>query len=188
MQSDSFPLILFLVSIGILLFGIIKLKINPFIVLLVVGVFTGLVGGLPITKVTKLLSDGFGQTMGNIGIMVALGILLGKVLADAGATEQIARLFLRSIGVRYSLLAICITGYIVCIPVFLTAAFIVFMPLLRDLAKNGKIPLGLLSSPPTLTKSAASPAWARWPAKLPATPKPNQLRASRGSTVIIHLP
>jgi gluconate:H+ symporter, GntP family len=147
MQADTFPLILFLISIGILLFGIIKLKINPFIVLLVVGIFTGLVGGLPITKVTKLLSDGFGQTMGNIGIMVALGILLGKVLADAGATEQIARLFLRSIGVRYSLLAICITGYIVCIPVFVTAAFIVFMPLLRDLAKNGKIPLvGLVTA------------------------------------------
>lgn len=79
--------------------------------------------------------------------MVALGILLGKVLADAGATEQIARLFLSSIGARFSILAICVTGYIVCIPVFLTAAFIVFMPLLRDLSKKGNIPLiGLVTS------------------------------------------
>ena len=141
------PLILFVLAIGILLFGIIRLKINPFLVLLSVGIFTGLAAGLPITKVTKLLSDGFGSTMGSIGIMVALGILLGKVLADAGATEQIARLFLNSIGARFSILAICITGYIVCIPVFLTAAFIVFMPLLRDLSKKGNIPLiGLVTS------------------------------------------
>ena len=145
MPSSS--LILFVLAIGILLFGIIRLKINPFLVLLSVGIFTGLAAGLPITKVTKLLSDGFGATMGSIGIMVALGILLGKVLADAGATEQIARLFLRSIGARFSILAICITGYIVCIPVFLTAAFIVFMPLLRDLSKKGNIPLiGLVTS------------------------------------------
>lgn len=143
----SSPLILFALAIGILLFGIIRLKINPFLVLLSVGIFTGLAAGLPITKVTKLLSDGFGSTMGSIGIMVALGILLGKVLADAGATEQIARLFLNSIGARFSILAICITGYIVCIPVFLTAAFIVFMPLLRDLSKKGNIPLiGLVTS------------------------------------------
>jgi gluconate:H+ symporter, GntP family len=147
MQAASSPLILFIASISILLFGIIRLKLNPFIVLLSVGIFTGLAAGLPITKVTKLLSDGFGSTMGSIGIMVALGILLGKVLADAGATEQIARLFLSSIGARFSILAICITGYIVCIPVFLTAAFIVFMPLLRDLSKKGNIPLiGLVTS------------------------------------------
>jgi len=147
MQTTTYPLILFLLAIGVLLYGIIKLKINPFLVLLTVGIFTGLASGLPITKVTKLLSDGFGQTMGSIGIMVALGILLGKILADAGATEQIARLFLHNIGTRFSLLAIAITGYVVCIPVFLTAAFIVFMPLLRDLSKKGNIPLvGLVTA------------------------------------------
>jgi GntP family gluconate:H+ symporter len=147
MSASTYPLVLFLLAIGVLLFGIIKLKINPFLVLLIVGIFTGLASGLPITTVTKLLSDGFGQTMGSIGIMVALGILLGKILADAGATEQIARLFLRNIGTRFSLLAICVTGYVVCIPVFLTAAFIVFMPLIRDLSKKGNIPLvGLVTA------------------------------------------
>lgn len=147
MQASTYPLLLFLLAIGVLLFGIIRLKINPFLVLLTVGIFTGLASGLPITKVTRLLSDGFGSTMGNVGILVALGILLGKILADAGANEQIARLFLRSIGTRFSLLAICITGYVVCIPVFLTAAFIVFMPLLRDLSRKGNIPLvGLVTA------------------------------------------
>jgi GntP family gluconate:H+ symporter len=147
MQSGTFPLLLFIFSIGILLFGIIQLRINPFLVLLAVSVFTGLTAGLPINKVTKLLSDGFGSTMGSIGIVIALGILLGKVLADSGATEQIARMFLKSIGARFSMLAICITGYIVCIPVFLTAAFIVFMPLLRDLSRRGGIPLiGLVTA------------------------------------------
>ena len=97
MQAGAYLLFLFLASIGAVLFGIIKLKINPFIVLPTIGILTGLAAGLPITKVTKLLSDGFGATLGSIGIMVGLGIILGKVLANAGATEQIARLFIRNV-------------------------------------------------------------------------------------------
>lgn len=147
MQESAYLILLFVCSIGILLFGIIKLKINPFLVLPTVGLLTGLAAGMPIAKVTKLLSDGFGSTLGNIGIMVGLGIMLGKLLANAGTTEQIARMFIRYVGSRNTLLAIAITGYIVCIPVFLTAAFIVFMPLLRDLAKKGNIPLvGLVTA------------------------------------------
>ncbi len=141
MAQNPYLLPIFLLSIAVLLYSIIKLKINPFLVLPAVGLMTGLVSGLPLEKVTKLLADGFGQTLGSIGIVVGLGIILGNVLAHAGATEQIAKLFLRNVGSTRATLAIAITGYLVCIPVFLNAAFIVFMPLLRDLSRNTKIPL-----------------------------------------------
>ncbi len=147
-------LIIFVLSIGVILLAIIKWKINPFIVLPTVGILTGLAAGLPIAKVTKLLSDGFGSTLGSIGIMVALGIMLGKILAHAGATEQIARLFIRKVGSGNMVMALAITGYVVCIPVFLTAAFIVFMPLVRDLARKGNISLVALTTSLTLAGSA----------------------------------
>lgn len=141
MEQNPYLLPIFILSIAVLLYSIIKLKINPFLVLPAVGLLTGLASGLPLEKVTKLLADGFGQTLGSIGIVVGLGIILGNVLAHSGATEQIAKLFLRNVGSKNATLAIAITGYLVCIPVFLNAAFIVFMPLLRDLTRNTKIPL-----------------------------------------------
>lgn len=141
MEQNPYLLPIFILSIAVLLYGIIKLKINPFLVLPAVGLMTGLASGLPLDKVTKLLADGFGQTLGSIGIVVGLGIILGNVLANSGATEQIAKLFLRNVGIKNATLAIAITGYLVCIPVFLNAAFIVFMPLLRDLSRTTKIPL-----------------------------------------------
>ncbi|TAE22266.1 MAG: GntP family permease [Cytophagales bacterium] len=134
-------LLLFVAAIAILLFAIIRLKINPFLVLPGVGLLTGIASGLPLATVAKLLGDGFGQTLGSIGMVIGLGIILGNLLADARATEQIAALLLRVVGVRRAPLAVNITGYLVSIPVFLNAAFIVFMPLLRDLSRTTRLPL-----------------------------------------------
>lgn len=140
-MPGHYPLLLFLASIALLLFSIIRLKINPFLTLLGVGLLTGVGAGLPLPTVAKLLADGFGQTMGSIGIVIGLGIILGNLLADARATEQIASLLLRRVGARRAPLAMGLTSYLTSIPVFLNASFIVFMPLLRDLARRTSIPL-----------------------------------------------
>jgi gluconate:H+ symporter, GntP family len=147
MAQSTYPILLFIVAIALVLFGIIKLKINPFLVLPTVGLLTGLASGLPIDKITKQLGDGFGNTLGSIGLMVGLGIILGNILSQTGATEQIARLFIKFFGIRYIYLAIGLTGYVVCIPVFFQAAFIMFLPLLRDLSRKANIPfIGLLTA------------------------------------------
>jgi gluconate:H+ symporter, GntP family len=144
---SQYPIVIFIAAILLLLVGIIRWKINPFLVLTVVGLLTGLAGGLPLPGITKLLTDGFGNTMGKIGLLVGLGIILGNILSQSGATLQIARLFIRIFGTKYIYLAIGITGYVVCIPVFFQAAFIMFLPLLRDLSKQAKVPfVGLLTA------------------------------------------
>ena len=140
-MSDTYLLVLFLVAIAVLLFAIIRLKINPFLVLPGVGLLTGIASGLPLPTVAKLLGDGFGQTLGSIGLVIGLGIILGNMLADSRATEQIAALLLRVVGPKRAPLAVGLTGYLVSIPVFLNASFIVFMPLLRDLTRTTRIPL-----------------------------------------------
>ncbi|AQG79053.1 GntP family permease [Spirosoma montaniterrae] len=140
-MSTTYLLVVFLVAIASLLFAIIRLKINPFLVLPGVGLLTGLATGLPLPQVAKLIGDGFGQTLGSIGLVIGLGIVLGNLLADARATEQIAALLLRTVGAKRAPLAMNLTGYLVCIPVFLNAAFIVFMPLLRDLTRTTRLPL-----------------------------------------------
>ncbi|MCP1385890.1 GntP family permease [Runella salmonicolor] len=141
MNPHFYPLAIFLVSITVLLFTIIRLKINPFVSLLGVGLLTGVAIGMPLDEVTKQISTGFGQTLGSIGIVIGLGIVLGNLLAEARATEQIATLLLRAVGKKNALLAVNLTGYLICIPVFLNAVFIIYMPILRDISRKTTLPL-----------------------------------------------
>lgn len=141
MVTGSLLLVIFLVSILILLVSIIRFKINPFLALLGTSLFTGLLCGMPADVVTKELAAGFGQTLGGIGIVIGLGIIFGAILSEASATEQIAALLLRTVGAKRSPLAINLTGYFASIPVFFDVAFVIFMPLVRDLSRDTRIPL-----------------------------------------------
>ncbi|MBC7569745.1 MAG: GntP family permease, partial [Spirosoma sp.] len=99
-MPGSYLLFIFLASIAGLLISIIRFKINPFLALLGVGLLTGLLCGMPPGVVAKQLSAGFGQTLGGIGIVIGLGVVFGTLLANAGATGQIAGLLLRNVGNR----------------------------------------------------------------------------------------
>lgn len=134
-------LLVFLGSIGLLLLSIIRFRLNPFLALLSVGILTGLLCGMPPDAVAKQLATGFGQTLGGIGIVIGLGIVFGTLLADAGATGQIAALLLRRVGNRRAELAINLTGYFAAIPVFFDAAFVLFTPLLRQLSRETGLPV-----------------------------------------------
>ncbi len=140
-MPGSYLLLIFLASIAGLLISIIRFKINPFLALLGVGLLTGLLCGMPPGVVAKQLSAGFGQTLGGIGIVIGLGVVFGTLLANAGATGQIAGLLLRNVGNRRAPLAVNLTGYFAAIPVFFDAAFVVFMPLLRQLSRDTGLPV-----------------------------------------------
>ncbi|GAA4416162.1 gluconate:H+ symporter [Nibrella viscosa] len=141
MVTGSYLLVIFVLSILLLLVSIIRFKINPFLALLGTALITGLLCGMPPDTVTKQLATGFGQTLGGIGIVIGLGIIFGGILSESQATEQIAAMLLRTVGRKQSPLAINLTGYFASIPVFFDAAFVIFMPLLRDLSRDTRIPL-----------------------------------------------
>ena len=140
-MPGSYLLLVFLGSIGLLLISIIRLRLNPFLALLGVGLLTGLLCGMSPDGVAKQLATGFGQTLGGIGIVIGLGIVFGTLLADAGATGQIAALLLRRVGKRRAPLAVNLTGYFSAIPVFFDAAFVLFTPLLRQLSRDTGLPV-----------------------------------------------
>lgn len=132
---------IFLGGIILLMLMIIKFKINPFLALLFTSIVIGIAAGLPVDKILKGISSGFGGTLGGIGIVIALGIILGELLYETGGTEEIANLALRKIGVKNSPLAMAITGVIVAIPVYFDAAFVILVNLARELAEKTGIPL-----------------------------------------------
>ena len=119
---------------------ILVFKINPFIVLLLGGVLTGFLVGMPIDKIGSTLASGFGGTLTGVGIVIGLGIVLGQILAEANATVQIANSLVKKVGDKRSPLAINFAGYLIAIPVFFDAAFVIFEPLIRRLSQKTKIP------------------------------------------------
>ena len=140
MVSGPLLLLIFLLAIAFVLVAILIFKLNPFIVLLLAGVLTGFLVGMPLDEIGGTLASGFGGTLGGVGIVIGLGIVLGQILAEANATDQIAESLVRKVGDKRSPLAINIAGYLVSIPVFFDAAFVIFEPLIRQLSRKTRIP------------------------------------------------
>lgn len=129
-------LAIFILGIILLMLLIIKFKVNPFLALLLVAIIIGLGAGLPIAEIPTNIAKGFGSTMQSIGIVIALGIILGQLLYETGGTEEIASLVLEKIGVKNSPLAMNLTGVIVAIPVYFDAAFVILVSIAKQLSRK----------------------------------------------------
>ena len=133
-------LVVFAIALVFVLVSIIKFNLHPFLSLIIGGLIMGIGTGMPLTDVAGSLTQGFGGTMQGIGIIIILGIGIGHLLHISGATETIAALMLRFTGQKNSPLAVNLTGYIVSIPVFFDAAFVILVNLVKSLSRKGKVP------------------------------------------------
>lgn len=129
-------LIAFVASVAILLFLIIKMKVNPFIALLFSSIVTALGVNMPMQEIPTVICAGFGGTLTGIGIVIGLGIIFGNLLHEAGATEAIAKGLLRATGKNNAALAVTSAGFLISIPVFMDAAFVIMMPIVKYVAKE----------------------------------------------------
>ena len=139
MVTGPMLLVLFVIAVALLLFAIIALKLDAFIALEVVAILTGFMVKMPLADIAKGIATGFGNTMGSIGIVIGLGVILGRILEEAGATEQIANGLLKLTGKKNAPLAVNLTGYLVSIPVFFDAAFVILISLIREISRKTKI-------------------------------------------------
>lgn len=135
----GYPLLIaFIISVVILLVSIIKFKINPFIAMLFTSIVTGFLVKMPINDIANTICAGFGNTLKSIGIVIGLGIIFGNILSEAGATEAIAKGLLKKTGNKNAALAVTTAGFLISIPVFLDAAFIIMMPIVKYVARATK--------------------------------------------------
>jgi GntP family gluconate:H+ symporter len=138
-MPDTYWLILVLViSVLFIILGTTKLKLHPFIVLLLAAYLTGALGGLPAIEIVSTISNGFGGIMAYIGIVIVLGSIIGTVLEKSNAAIKLAKIVLKLVGKRYPALAMSIIGYIVSIPVFCDSAFIILSSVKKSLVAQTK--------------------------------------------------
>ena len=127
-----------LIAIFVLIYLVLRTRVHAFIAMLIAASIAGIFGGLSATDTIAAISKGFGGTLGSIGIVIGLGVMMGRILEVSGAAEKMAFSFIRFLGEKKEEWALAITGYIVSIPIFVDSAFVVLYPVAKALAKNSK--------------------------------------------------
>ncbi len=145
MVSGPILLVIFAISIVFIVLMTSKVKMNAFLVLLLAAFGVGLAAGLPIDKVLKAIKDGFGNTLGYIGIVIICGTIIGTILERTGAALSMANWVIRRVGAHNSPLAMAITGFIVGIPIFCDSGFVILSSLNKALAERSKISMAVMA-------------------------------------------
>ena len=133
-------LITVLFSILLLVLLITWAKFNPFLAFLIVSIVAGLLLGIPLSTITKSVEKGIGATLGSLIIIISLGAMLGKLVAESGAAQRITEFLMKVFGMRYITWALMITGFIVGIPLFYNVGFVLMVPLIFSVAFQTKLP------------------------------------------------
>lgn len=135
--------LIFVILIIIFYYFCFKFKIHPFIFLLLASLLIGIISGLEIKRVVSIVVDGFGLTLKRIGIVIALGAIIGFYLEKSNGALVLARGIMKVTGLKNIDLAFNIAGYIVSIPVFCDSGFIILSPLIRQFKIDRKFSVSL---------------------------------------------
>jgi GntP family gluconate:H+ symporter len=136
---DSTPYLLSVAAIGIalLLFLIIRVRLDPFVSLLLVSAGVAVAGGIPVAQIVPDMEGGIGKVLAHVAPIVGLGAMLGKMLEVSGGAQKIADKLLRVFGEHRAPLALGLTGLIFGVPVFFDVGVIVLAPVVYAAAKRG---------------------------------------------------
>lgn len=124
------------IAVFILVFLVLRTKVHPVIAMIVAACIAGVAGGMSVDDTISSITGGFGSTLGSIGIVIGLGVMMGRILEVSGAAAQIARSFLSVLGHGREPAALALTGFFVSIPIFVDSAFVILFPILAALAKS----------------------------------------------------
>ncbi len=124
-----------------IIIGTTYLKLNPFLVLFLGSVFLCFFLGIPLYDIPKFLFNGFTETIEKIGLLIIFGTIIGATLELTNATSSIANYIInrfKNIPLQFK---IGFIGYIISIPVFCDAAFIILSKTIKSISKKSNVPL-----------------------------------------------
>ena len=182
---------LIILSVVLMVIAISKMKIHPFIVMVVIALLVGLIwglvypdSGLTPTAVVNEVKSGFGSIMTSIGIVILCGTIIGTILEKTGAALTMANAILKLVGEKNSVVAIGAMGYVTGIPVFCDSGFVVLSPINRALAEQSNTSLAVMAT-------ALSGGLYATHCLVPPTPGPiamaGTLEADLGLTILVGL-
>ena len=135
MQGNSLLLTAALAVVA-LIYLIAVQKLNPFVTLIVVSLALGVVVGMPMGGIVKAFETGVGNTLGHIALVVGLGTMLGKMMAESGGAERIAKTLINAFGEKNAHWAMMVVAFIIGLPVFFEVGFVLLIPIAFNVAKR----------------------------------------------------
>src|SRR2546428_1581259 len=136
MNASALLLLLAFGAVVALIVVIARFKLHPFIALIAVSLALGIAAGMPFGNVVKAFQDGVGAVLGFIAIVVSLGTMLGKMMAESGGATRIATTLIALFGNARVHWAIMVVAFIVGIPVFFQVGFVLLIPLAFRIARR----------------------------------------------------
>jgi GntP family gluconate:H+ symporter len=133
--------VLLVLAIAFIILATARLKLHPFLALLVTAFGFGILAGMPLDEVVTSVNAGFGGTIGYIGIVILFGAIIGVFLEKSGGAWRLAEGMLKVTGKKNVPLTMSIMGYVVSIPVFCDSGFVILSALNKALCKRAGISL-----------------------------------------------
>ncbi|MDM1292952.1 gluconate transporter [Sphingobacterium sp. N143] len=140
-------IILIVISICLLILCITYFKINAFLSFLIVSMLTGLCLGISPAQLVGTVETGIAGVMGSLTLIIVLGAMLGKIVAESGAAEIIAGQMVRLMGEKYLQWGLMLTGFVVGIPLFYGIGFVLLVPLIFSISYRYKLPAVYIGLP-----------------------------------------
>jgi gluconate transporter len=134
-------ILILIAAIGLLLFLIAVTKLNAFVSLTITAFAVGLAKGMDLNVLIKSIQSGIGSTLGGLILVLGFGVMLGSILAETGAAQQISDSLIRIFGVKRAKLALVVTGFSVGLAMFYNAGFVILIPLAFLMAARTGLPL-----------------------------------------------
>jgi GntP family gluconate:H+ symporter/Gnt-I system high-affinity gluconate transporter len=144
-------LLIVLAGIILLLFLIVKKRIDAFISLLIVSLLLGLLLGQKPHLVVQSIETGVGSIMGTLALILGLGAMIGQLMEESGAANSIATTLINKTGTKYIQWAVLIAGMIISLALFFDTAFILVIPIVLTIAKKMNVPALWIGMPTAIS-------------------------------------
>ena len=185
MHSNTALLVYAGVAVAGLVFLIVRLKVSAFVALILASVFVGIAAGMEPQRLMKAFQDGVGGVLGSIAVVIGLGTILGKMLAESGGAEAVSTRLIAVFGAKHLSWAFVIIALVVGLPVFFGVGLVLLVPVLYAAASQHRLPLLRLGLPMVAGLSAAHGFIPPHPGPLAAI---ELLGANLGRTILYSLP
>ncbi|MCW5921925.1 MAG: gluconate:H+ symporter [Saprospiraceae bacterium] len=156
-------------------------RLNAFIAFLLVSLLAGWTLGIPVSELARAVKKGIGDMLGELIIIICLGAMLGKLVAESGAAQRISDVLLKTFGQKNIQWAMMLTGFVVGIPLFYNVGFVLLVPLLFSVVYRTGLPAVYIGIPMLAALSVTH-------GFLPPHPSPaalvNQFGANLGLTLL----
>jgi gluconate:H+ symporter, GntP family len=127
---DTQLVVVALIGIALIVFLIVKLKLHPFLALVLGSAFVGLASGVEFGKVISNFEDGVGATLKEVGLLIALGAMLGKLLADSGGANRVVDTLLGKVNAKLLPWAMALVAVIIGLPMFFEIGLVLLLPVI----------------------------------------------------------